>query len=98
MMGISVDAQLPGGSLSAIQPNPLKRVAMTTFESVVKPVAEEAEPAYNAWKEQRKVTNDVNEEEGEAIKKPARKRKKATDSDAESRGRVWVSCLLATID
>ena len=90
-MGIPDVAQLPGGSLSSIQPNPLKRTKMTVFDDSFRPVADGAECVEHISHLVKKP------EEEEAVKKPAKKRKKVKDGDEEVRGRMWVPPQLSFI-
>ncbi|KAI9664542.1 MAG: hypothetical protein M1821_005988 [Bathelium mastoideum] len=80
-MGISND------SLFAIQPNPLKRMAIALHEQAMKPVAGAAETICDAQTE--KTTSDFGEAEYEEPVKKPKKRKKATDGEKEVRSRVF---------
>lgn len=87
-MGIPDVAHLPGGPLSAIQPNPLKRAAKDALQEKFPSLTDGAEDNCRVHLRARKSGEVEEEEEEEVVKKPARKRKRAKDGDEEVRGRV----------
>ncbi|KAL9078066.1 MAG: hypothetical protein Q9157_003005 [Trypethelium eluteriae] len=86
-MGFADGLRYIGGSLSPVQPNPLKRTSITSYEAAAKPIAERSDGTYGVIEGQAKIIAHACDDE--AVQKPTRKRKRAIEGNDEERGRVW---------
>lgn len=87
-MAIPDHAPFPISPLSSIQPNPLKQAITKPYEGVIPSVGQNVEDTYDVFQEKGKTVVDMDADPG-LPKKPPRKRRKATDGETESRGRVY---------
>ena len=87
-MGIPDHAPFPVSPLSSIQPNPLRQASTSSYDGAAKLVSQVVAPSYDALQERGKTVIDVDEDQ-DLVKKPPRKRRKATDGETESRCRVY---------
>ncbi|KAL9097243.1 MAG: hypothetical protein Q9165_000670 [Trypethelium subeluteriae] len=94
-MGFADGLQFVGGSLSPVQPNPLKRTSITPYEAAKKSIAERSDGAYGILEGQAKVVAHACGDE-ETVQKPTKKRKKTTEGSKEERGRVKMAQKDAT--